>query len=120
METIKSRYAPLITELIAQVPREAQVSELNVYQEGIASILPYIDTIIHDYLDDCSTIEGLENLGALTRRTKRRIGAHPYGTLFELRPAGFPLPAEKLGAAGDASGESIASSIAATRRYQTQ
>ncbi len=65
METIKSRYAPLITELIAQVPREAQVSELNVYQEGITSILPHIDTIIRDYLDDCSTIEGLENLEAL-------------------------------------------------------
>jgi len=65
METIKSRYARLIGELIAHVPQETQVSELNVYQEGIVSILPYIDTIIGDYLDACSTIEGLENLEAL-------------------------------------------------------
>ncbi len=43
----------LVGELIAGCTG-AQVSELNVYQEGIVSILPYIDTIIRDYLDDCS------------------------------------------------------------------
>lgn len=65
METIKSQYGNFVGELISRVPKEAQVSELNVYEEGISSILPYIDTIIHDYLDECSAIEGLENLEAL-------------------------------------------------------
>ncbi len=65
METIKSRYGHLIGELMTHVPKEAQVSELNVYQEGARSILPFIDTIIDDYLDDCSSIEGLEHLESL-------------------------------------------------------
>ncbi len=65
METIKGKYGHLIAELMAHVPQEARVSEHNVYQEGIRSVLPFIDTIISDYLDDCSTIEGLENLESL-------------------------------------------------------
>jgi hypothetical protein len=114
METIKSRYAPFITELIAHVPREAQVSELNVYQEGIASILPYIDTIIHDYLDDCSTIEGLENLGALhddAQKGESALILMEHYSNFDLPVLHYLL--RKLGAAGDAAGESIASNIVA-------
>jgi len=70
-ETIKSKYARLVGELIARVPQEAQVSELNVYQEGIVSILPYIDTIIRDYLDPSSAIEGYENLEVLYDHAQR-------------------------------------------------
>ncbi len=67
METIKSKYGHLVGELMTHVPQEAQVSESNVYQEGIRSILPYIDTIIDDYLDDSSSIEGLDHLESLHR-----------------------------------------------------
>jgi glycerol-3-phosphate O-acyltransferase len=113
-ETIKSKYARLVGELIARVPQEAQVSELNVYQEGIVSILPYIDTIIRDYLDDCSAIEGSENLEALYAHAQKG-----ESTLILMEHySNFDLPVfhyllRKLDAHGDASGESIASSIAA-------
>jgi|GEM_PF-7049670 len=71
MDTIKSKYAHLIGEIIAHVPKNAHVSEENVYQQGIAALLPYIDTIIHDYIDDCSDIEGIENLASLHAHAKR-------------------------------------------------
>ncbi|GAB6276085.1 MAG: 1-acyl-sn-glycerol-3-phosphate acyltransferase [Rectinema sp.] len=110
METIKSRYAPFITELIAHVPREAQVSELNVYQEGIASILPYIDTIIRDYLDDCSTIEGLENLWALHANAQKGESA----LILMEHYSNFDLPVfHYLLRKSSSGGGTIASSIAA-------
>lgn len=65
MDTIKSRYAHLVAQLLTHVPQESHVSESNVYQEGIREILPFIDTIIVDYLDAGSVIQGLENLHAL-------------------------------------------------------
>jgi glycerol-3-phosphate O-acyltransferase len=71
MDTIKSKYAHLISEIIAHVPQNTHVSEENVYQQGIVAILPYIDTIIHDYIDDCSDIEGIENLASLHAHAKR-------------------------------------------------
>ena len=71
MDTIKSKYAHLIGEIIAHVPKNAHVSEDNVYQEGISALLPYIDTIIRDYIDDCSDIEGIENLASLQAHAKR-------------------------------------------------
>jgi glycerol-3-phosphate O-acyltransferase len=110
METIKSRYGRLIGELIAQVPQDTQVSEFNVYQEGIASILPYIDTIIHDYLDDCSTIEGLENLEALhahAQRGESTLVLMEHYSNFDLPVFHYLL--RKRGAEGG----TIASSIAA-------
>ena len=71
MDTIKSKYAHLIGEIIAHVPKNAHVSEDTVYQEGISALLPYIDTIIRDYIDDCSDIEGIENLASLQAHAKR-------------------------------------------------
>ncbi len=109
-ETIKSTYAHLVGELIARVPQEAQVSERNVYQEGISSILPYIDTIIRDYLDASSAIEGFENLESLYGYAKKG-----ESTLILMEHySNFDLPVfhyllRKLGPAG----ESIASSIVA-------
>lgn len=109
-ETIKSTYAHLVGELIARVPQEPQVSERNVYQEGIPSILPYIDTIIRDYLDASSAIEGFENLESLYGYAKKG-----ESTLILMEHySNFDLPVfhyllRKLGPAG----ESIASSIVA-------
>jgi len=110
METIKSSYARLVGELIARVPQEPQVSERNVYQEGIPSLLPYIDTIIRDYLDASSAIEGFENLESLYGYAKKG-----ESTLILMEHySNFDLPVfhyllRKLGPAG----ESIASSIVA-------
>ena len=70
MDTIKSKYAPLVGEIIARVPKEARISELNVYQEGIGQILPFIDAIIADHLEDGSKIEGLDNLKSLYEHAK--------------------------------------------------
>jgi len=56
MDTIKSKYAHLVGEIVAHVPKEARVSELDVYQEGISQILPFIDAIIADHLEDGSRI----------------------------------------------------------------
>jgi hypothetical protein len=96
-ETIKSKYARLVGELIARVPQEAQVSEINVYQEGIASILPYIDTIIRDYLDDCSAIEGAENLEALYAHAQKGESImEPIRTSLPFSYAGIGAP-EMLG-----------------------
>jgi len=110
METIKSSYARLVGELIARVPQEAQVSERNVYQEGIPSILPYIDTIIRDYLDASSAIEGFENLESLYGYAKKGEST----LLLMEHYSNFDLPVfhyllRKRGPAG----ESIASSIVA-------
>jgi len=109
-ETIKSKYARLVGELIARVPQEAQVSELNVYQEGIVSVLPYIDTIIRDYLDDSSAIEGYENLEVLYDHAQRG-----ESTLILMEHySNFDLPVfHYLLRKQGPRGESIASSIAA-------
>lgn len=71
MDTIKSKYAHLIGEILAHVPQDTHVSEDNVYQQGISQLLPYIDRIIEDYIDDCSDIEGIENLASLYAHAKR-------------------------------------------------
>lgn len=109
-ETIKSKYARLVGELIAMVPQEAQVSEINVYQEGIVSILPYIDTIIRDYLDASSAIEGYENLEVLYDHAQRG-----ESTLILMEHySNFDLPVfHYLLRNQGPRGESIASSIAA-------
>lgn len=109
-ETIKSKYARLVGELIARVPQEAQVSELNVYQEGIVSVLPYIDTIIRDYLDPSSAIEGYENLEVLYDHAQRG-----ESTLILMEHySNFDLPVfHYLLRKQGPRGESIASSIAA-------
>ena len=70
MDTIKSKYAHLVGEIVAHVPKEARVSELDVYQEGISQILPFIDAIIADHLEDGSRIEGLDNLKNLYEHAK--------------------------------------------------
>ena len=66
----RGKYAPLVGEIIARVPKEARISELNVYQEGIGQILPFIDAIIADHLEDGSKIEGLDNLKSLYEHAK--------------------------------------------------
>lgn len=71
MDTIRNRYPDLIRRLVREIPPEGPVTEDKVYQEGISAALPFLDTIIKDYLEDGSKIVGLEHLEALAQRAEK-------------------------------------------------
>ena len=50
MEAISAKYREHFMKMLAQSRAQLEVGEHNVYQEGNAAILPFIDQIIEEYL----------------------------------------------------------------------
>lgn len=65
MDSIRDRYMPLISRMMSSINAQTLVSDKDVYQEGLTSLLPSIDIIVKDHLLPGSAIEGLENLTQL-------------------------------------------------------
>ncbi|HWR11540.1 MAG TPA: 1-acyl-sn-glycerol-3-phosphate acyltransferase [Rectinemataceae bacterium] len=71
MDSIRDRYLPLLTHMMTKIRGQKQVSDRDVYQEGSAELLPFIDPILEDHLLPGSGIEGFQNLEALFQKAKR-------------------------------------------------
>lgn len=71
MDSIRERYKPLIARMMAGRGEQKQLSEKDVFQEGRADILPYIDQILEDHLLPGSGIDGFDNLKELMRRAEK-------------------------------------------------
>jgi glycerol-3-phosphate O-acyltransferase len=75
--------------MMAKLKGDGFVSEENVYQEGIPSLLPSIDTILKDHLLPGSAINGFENLRSLLEIARK---GEPSLLLVE-HYSNFDLPA---------------------------
>jgi len=108
MDSIRDRYMPLITRIMASMSEQKPVSERDVYQEGNPALLPFLDEILEDHLLPGSGINGLENLKELTKRAGRGESC----LLLLEHYSNFDLPAfhnllRHAGAAGQAAADRL-------------
>jgi hypothetical protein len=66
MDSIRDRYMPLITRIMASMSEQKLVSEKDVYQEGNPALLPFLDEILQDHMLPGSGINGFEHLEELS------------------------------------------------------
>lgn len=71
MDSIRDRYMSLITRMMSGTSKQKQISDKEVYQEGSAELLPYIDQILKEHLVPGSRIDGFANLEDLMGRAQR-------------------------------------------------
>jgi glycerol-3-phosphate O-acyltransferase len=108
MEAISAKYREHFMKMLAQSRAQLEVGEHNVYQEGNAAILPFIDQIIEEYLLPGSGVRGIENLEALFDAAK---AGEPCLLLLE-HFSNFDLPVihyllRKAGGKGPAIADAI-------------
>lgn len=89
MDSIRERYLSLISRMVASTKAQSQVSDNDVYQQGIEALLPSIDTILEDHLLPGSRIDGLEHIAELYEYARR---GEPCLLLLE-HYSNFDLPA---------------------------
>ncbi len=70
MEAISAKYREHLMKMMAHSRAQLEVGEHNVYQEGNAEILPFIDQIIEAYLLPGSGVRHLEHLESLLEAAK--------------------------------------------------
>ena len=89
MESIRDKYAALVGAMMSKLKGDSTVSEETVFQEGVPSLLPSIDTILQDHLLPGSGIAGFEHLETLLDGAKK---GEPSLLLVE-HYSNFDLPA---------------------------
>ncbi|HUX37860.1 MAG TPA: 1-acyl-sn-glycerol-3-phosphate acyltransferase, partial [Rectinemataceae bacterium] len=70
MEAISAKYREHLMKMMAHSRAQLEVGEHNVYQEGNAEILPFIDQIIEAYLLPGSGVRNFEHIESLFEAAK--------------------------------------------------
>lgn len=89
MDSIQERYMPLIKEMMKTMGAQKELSDRDIYQEGRAEFLPFIDKILEEHLLPGSGIDGIENIENLLERAQQGES----GLLLLEHYSNFDLPA---------------------------
>ncbi|MCL2478534.1 MAG: 1-acyl-sn-glycerol-3-phosphate acyltransferase [Treponema sp.] len=70
METLNTRFMNYIKQVIGLSKSSTYITENNVYQEGAADILPFLDKMVDELVLPGSGVDGMENLEYLFKEAE--------------------------------------------------
>jgi len=70
METLNSKFLSYVKQVIALSKSSSHITEDNVFQEGDADILPFLDKMVDELILPGSGVDGMENLVGLFEKAE--------------------------------------------------